>query len=101
MTISEFLEHVDRALPRSRFKLNAIEIAPPHRPSADPKQRPRAQQSPGYTISVLDARTGKRLEFTVTRDELATDARGEWQASVIARAVKETSYQPDRACAKP
>ena len=92
MTISEFLEHVDSALPRCRYRIQAVQQEAP--PSTD---RRRARISPGYVVIVQDASSGKPYEFIVSREDLATDARGEWQASVIARAVRELSVVPQRA----
>jgi len=89
MTISEFLEHVDGALPRGRYRLTA-EPQAPKRSTEDERPR-RAQLSPGYVVVATDSRTGARYQFLVSRDELGTDARGEWQASVVARTIKELS----------
>lgn len=95
MTISEFLEHVERALRRGRYRLNAVE----DRSKSDPAVQ--GVQSPDYVVVVQDSQTGRRHDFRVSREELATDARGEWQASIIARTVQELTRQPDVACPKP
>lgn len=95
MTISEFLEHVDRVLPRGRYRLQAV-------PIVEPTTAPRARglASPSYVVHVEDSQTGKRLEFRVEREDLATDARGEWQAYVVARAVKELSAAREQVAAR-
>jgi len=45
----------------------------------------------GYVVRVDSVTGAPHLEFPVTREELATDARAEWVAITIARKVKAAS----------
>jgi len=67
------LEGVDALLPRGSYRVQAT------------------ASSQGHVVSVEGIADKRSWEFPVRRDELATDARAEWVAISIARAVRAES----------
>lgn len=70
VSFSELLEMVDRCLPRSRYRVHGT------------------TDGRGFFVHVDSVDRAHHMEFPIARDELATDARAEWSAIMIARKVK-------------